>query len=86
MKRFFFTARFKKLFKKLPDSLKKKVNRQLKLLGENPQHPSLHAKKMVNTDNIWEARVDYQHRFTFKKTGDIIILRAVGSHDVLKTP
>jgi len=37
------TDRFKKLYKKLPTSIKKKVKRQLRFLAEDIRHPSLYA-------------------------------------------
>jgi len=86
VKKLVYTDRFKKLYKKLPDKLKVKVKKQLKRLVKDKDHPSLHCKKMRGRDGIWEARVDYQHRFTFQKSKDSLILRAVGSHDVLKKP
>lgn len=84
--RLFRTARFKKLYKRLPEPVKKKLTRQLRLLLENLRHPSLRAKKMTNRPDVWEAAVDIHYRFTFKIVGDRIILRAVGPHDVLRKP
>ena len=80
------TDRFKKLYKRLPGSIRKKVKRQLEFLAEDVRHPSLYAKKMRGRGGIWEARVDFHHRLTFRMTGDRIILRAVGPHDLLKKP
>lgn len=82
----FRTARFKKLYKKLPQPIKKKITRQLKYLAHDFRHPSLRVKKMTGRPDIWEAAVDYHNRFTFKIVGDQIILRAVGPHDVLRNP
>lgn len=86
MKKLVYTDRFKKLYKRLPDKLKSKVKKQLQCLVQDMNHPSLNAKKMKGRKEIWEARVDYQHRFTFQINSDSLILRAVGSHDVLKKP
>jgi mRNA-degrading endonuclease RelE of RelBE toxin-antitoxin system len=80
------TDRFKKLYRKLPESIKKKVKRQLGFLAEDTRHRSLYAKKMSGREGIWEARVDFRHRMTFQIAGDRIILRAVGPHDLLKKP
>jgi hypothetical protein len=56
-------------------------------LSENIHHSSLRAKKIKGREGIWEARVDYHHRFTFEIIKDTIFLRVVGNHDVvLKNP
>jgi mRNA-degrading endonuclease RelE of RelBE toxin-antitoxin system len=86
MKRFFYTARFQKLVHKLPESVKKKLQRQLKVLAVDVHHPSLGVKKMVNKDDLWEARVDLHYRLTFKRLGDQIILQAVGTHEIYRQP
>ena len=78
------TDRFRKLYQKLPEAIRKKVKRQLRALAKDVRHPSLHAKRIRGREDIWEARVDIHHRMTFHMTGDHIILRAVGPHDVLK--
>jgi mRNA interferase RelE/StbE len=80
------TDRFKKSYKRLPISIKKKVKRQLKFLAEDTRHPSLYTKKVRGSGNIWEARVDFHHRMTFRIANDRIILRGVGPHDVLRRP
>jgi mRNA-degrading endonuclease RelE of RelBE toxin-antitoxin system len=80
------TDRFKKLYERLPTSIKKKVKRQMRFLAEDIRHPSLYAKKMSGREGVWEARVDVHHRMTFQIVGDRIILRAVGPHDLLKKP
>ena len=80
------TDRFKKLYKRLPTSIKKKVKRQLKFLAEDIRHPSLYAKKIRGRETIWEARVDIHHRMTFQIVDGRIILRGIGPHDVLKRP
>lgn len=86
MKQLEYTDRFKKLYKRLPASVQAKLKRQLVLLVENEQHPSLNTKKMQGKDAIWEARVDRKNRFTFYFQNNRIILRAVGPHDILKEP
>ena len=78
------TDRFKKLYLKLPEAIRKKAKRQLRALAEDVRHPSLHAKRIQGREDIWEARVDIHHRMTFHLTRERVILRAVGPHDVLK--
>ena len=80
------TNRFKKLYQKLPAAIKMKVRRQLRYLAEDIRHPSLCAKKIKGTAGIWEARVDYRHRMTFRILDSRVVLRGVGPHDMLKRP
>jgi len=39
---------------------------------------------MQGTSDIWEARVSGAYRMTFQKMGESLVLRRIGSHDVLK--
>ena len=86
MKDFHYSSQFQKQYKRLPQAVKKKLNRQLKLLLTDYRHGSLASKKMTNQKNIWEARIDKHHRFTFTLAGEQIILRAVGTHEIYRNP
>ncbi len=77
---------FARQYQKLPVEVRRKVDRQITRLMQSLRHPSLYAKKMAGQSDVWEARVDYRHRMTFQIQGDMIVLRAVGAHDVLRTP
>jgi mRNA-degrading endonuclease RelE of RelBE toxin-antitoxin system len=83
---FFYTAKFKKQYKKLPQQIKKTAKKQLSYLLSNPEHPSLNIKKMQDPREIWEGRISRSYRFTFQKTEDNYILRAIGTHDILDKP
>lgn len=81
------TKTFDKAFLKLPEHLQTKAEKAVRLLLNDFFHPSLHTKKMSGQKDIWEARVDYQYRFTFTLDSDTIVLRVIGNHDeVLKNP
>jgi mRNA-degrading endonuclease RelE of RelBE toxin-antitoxin system len=73
-------------YKKLPQSLLARVDRQLRQLATNIRHPSLGAKKMIAKGQMWEARVDYHHRMTFQFGDGAIVMRRVGTHEVYKKP
>jgi len=77
---------FAKDFKRLPQNIQQKAERQLRMLVTDWRHPSLSSKKMKGHPDIWEARVDYHHRITFQITQDTLVLRTVGAHDTLKQP
>ena len=82
------SARFKKAYQKLPSGIRDKVKKALKLLAENPRHPSLQTKPIQAAPGIYEARVDQSYRLTYERLpGDILKLRVVGRHDeTLKNP
>jgi len=50
--------RFKLAYRDLPKHIQKKTDKQLALLAENMQHPSLHTKKIKGREGIWETRID----------------------------
>lgn len=79
------TKSFLKLYIKLHPTTRKKVDRLLRYMVNDLGHPGLNTKKMGGTD-IWEVRVDRHNRMTFYIVDDIIILRKVGPHNVLKKP
>jgi len=54
-------------------------------LVQNPSYPSLRVKKMQGLDDVWEASVTMSYRITFQRAGDTLILRRIGTHDILKT-
>lgn len=74
---------FQKDYNKLPNEAKNMADKALKTLIENPGHPSLQVKKIQGTSNIWEARVDLKRRITFQWHGSVLILRRIGTHDII---
>jgi mRNA interferase RelE/StbE len=82
-----YTDRFQRAYNDLTDDDTEHVKKALRLLAENPRHPSLRVKKMQGTDSIWEARASLSIRLTFEMHSGLIVLRNVGAHDeTLKRP
>ena len=75
------TDSFKKDFRHLPKHARKTFEKKIKLLIENPSHPSLRVKKMKGHEDIWECSITMFYRFTFQWHNDEIILRRIGPHD-----
>jgi mRNA-degrading endonuclease RelE of RelBE toxin-antitoxin system len=73
-------------YSSLPENVKNKADKQLAILIDNPQHPSLHIKKIKGHPNIWEGGITIKYRFTFQIFGETYLLRRIGKHDVIKTP
>lgn len=82
------SQRFKNAYRDLPPEIQAKVKKALRLLAENPRHPSLQSKPIQGINGIYEARVDQSYRMTYERIpGDIIRMRTVGKHDqALKNP
>ena len=82
-----YTDRFLRAYAALDDQDVERVKKALRLLVENPRHPSLRVKRVQGTDHIWEARASLAIRLTFEMQGDLLVLRNVGAHDeTLKKP
>lgn len=81
------SPRFDRAYKKLPEEVKKIFKEKIRLLIHSKfTHPSLRVKNIKGTDDIWEASIDMNHRFTFEKIGSGIKLRVIGKHDILDKP
>lgn len=82
------TERFEQSFLSLPPEIQKKLLKVLRLLAENPRHPSLQTKPIQGARGIFEARIDQSYRLTYQRLpNDTLLLRAAGKHDeTLKNP
>lgn len=40
---------------------------------------------MEGTPGIWEMSVTKEYRITFQQEGEVVLLRNIGSHDILKS-
>ena len=78
--------RFRKDFKRLPRQIQEKVPTVLERFVANPRHPSLHAKKMEGVRDVWELRVTDNYRITFQFVQEGVLLRRIGTHDILRQP
>ncbi len=81
-----FTPWFERLFRRLPKTIRDETYEKLALLLENPSHPSLRVKRIRGTDRIWEMSVTMNYRITFEQDPEKVILRRIGTHDVLRRP
>lgn len=80
------TRHFKKQYRRLDPAVQKRFKKALANFVENEAYPSLRVKRMTHVANVWEARIDGQFRFTFSRTINGIILRAIGTHEIYKNP
>ena len=80
-----YTKTFEKDLKNLTSNEQKTVSNKLKLLMENPFHPSLRTKKVKGINNLFEMSVNMDIRILWRyENGVIILLLDVGHHkDIL---
>ena len=84
MYRFEKTKSFEKVLKKLSLKEQKAVAEKLKMLAENPYHPSLRTKKVQGLIDVFECSVNMDIRILWKHKGDrLILLIEIGHHDIL---
>ncbi len=82
----YLTRTFERLFKRLPKDIQEQAYEKLALLLEDPSHPSLRVKKMKGTAAIWELSVTMNYRITFEVNAERVLLRRIGTHDILREP
>jgi mRNA-degrading endonuclease RelE of RelBE toxin-antitoxin system len=75
-----FAARALDHLEEAPQSVRKAFFKQVQLLADNLQHPSLHAKKYDEANDLWQARVNRDWRFYFKIAEDTYIITTVIPH------
>lgn len=71
-------ADFWKLYEALPKRIRERADKAFALLKQDPQHPSLHFKKVGKK---WSARVDRGYRAIAIETDDGLLWTWIGSHD-----
>ena len=81
------TSRFNRLRKKLPREIRERLKDTLRQLQEDPKHPSLRSKPYKSVPGVYESSINMKYRLLWEydaKNKTIIVLLAVGDHDILK--
>ncbi len=68
------TERFRRGYEAAPLRIKQVFEKQIRSLAQDLRHPSLHAKKYDETQDIWQARVNRDWRFYFQIKGSTYVL------------
>ena len=82
----YVTRSFQRLFKRLPADIRDATHSKLARYLENPAHPSLRIRRVKGTERIWEMSITLNYRLTFEIDGERVILRRIGTHDMLRKP
>jgi len=79
---------FEKDFEGLPKHIQKVTLKKLDYFKDNRFHPSLRIKKIQGYSKIWEGSVSMEYRFTYSidDTTQVIYLRRIGTHSILRNP
>lgn len=76
----FTLPRFWKYYRDLPDDIQDLADRKFELLKSNPRHPSLHLKRIGNTQELWSVRVGLHYRALGRKRLEGIMWFWIGTH------
>ena len=60
--------------------IRKAFYKQVGFLLQDLHHPSLHAKKYSESEDLWQARVNDDWRFYFRIAGDVYRIEAIRKH------
>jgi hypothetical protein len=72
---------FWNLYGALPVEVREQAEKAFALLQENPQHRSLHFKKIEGTADRWSVRVGSHYRALARQVGDEMRWHWIGTHN-----
>ncbi len=80
------TDTFERVLSQLPESMKEIVNKKIRLLAENPKHPSLNThriQKIKVNMHIWECYITESMRLLYEMREGVLRLWYLGSHAIV---
>ena len=79
-----YSKAFAKNLKKLSANEQRSVAIKLRILVENPLHPSLRTKKVQRLKDVYEISINMDIRVLWMYKGNrLILLLQIGHHDIL---
>lgn len=75
-----YSDKFLKSYRKAPQLVQKSFQKQAQFLELDLRHPSLHAKKYNEVEDIWQARINRDWRFYFIIRNNTIYLIDIMAH------
>lgn len=83
--KFTYSDKFYKSFSRLTETEKNQTKGKIKILVDNPLHPSLRTKRIQGTNNLYECSVNMDIRIIWHYENDeMIFFLDIGHHDILK--
>jgi len=75
-----YSRRFVRSYLKASKEIQEAFQKQSQFLLEDLHHPSLHAKKYNESEDLWQARVNYDWRFYFRIEGSVYLMDNIKRH------
>lgn len=74
------TAKFWKLYARLPRQMQRRTREAYELWRDNPAHPSFHFKRVDDEEPIYSVRISDDYRVLGLLEGDTVVWFWIGSH------
>jgi hypothetical protein len=74
------TAGFWRLFELLPFDEQDRARQTYQLWQDNPNHPSLHFKKVSRREPVYSVRIGLRFRSLGLRDGDVVTWYWIGTH------
>ncbi len=71
---------FWRRYRQLPKEVQELADKNYKLLGTDPQHPSLHLKRVGTAGQLWSVRAGIHYRALGLEKPEGIVWFWIGSH------
>ena len=75
------TARFRRAFARLPNSVQRQARQAYRRFKENPLHPGLRFKRVHSQLPVYSVRIGKGYRAVGLREGDEVVWFWIGSHD-----
>lgn len=77
----FANKKFWNLYNQLPDDIQQIADKAYQLFKKNPQHPSLHFKKVGKKQPVYSVRITDNYRSLGYLQGDSVYWFWIGDHN-----
>jgi hypothetical protein len=74
------TESFWKLYRALPEAIRRQTRETYRLFVKNPQHPGLSFERLRCDPHLWSARITRDYRTFGRKHEDTMIWFWIGTH------
>src|SRR5579885_1501754 len=80
------TPRFRAAYMRLPFETRKVVEEKIRLLAENPAHPSLQVHRLhhMKAQKIWICYISIHKRLLYHYKDNVVYLQDIGTHNIVE--